>query len=62
MLREVERGSSYTLTGVRKNIASTKNSQDVLASQVFVLRRNKATNSSTSNRPFFSCTENPCTW
>ena len=41
----------------RQNIASTKNSQEFLASQVSVLRRNKATNSSTSNRPFFSCTE-----
>ena len=44
----------------RKNIASTKNSQDVLTSQVSVLRINKATNSSTSNRPFFSCAESPC--
>ena len=43
-------------------ILSTKNSQEFLASQVSVLRRNKATNSSTSNRPFFSCTESPCTW
>ena len=46
----------------RQNIASTKNSQEFLASQVSVLRRNKATNSSTSNRPYFSCTEIPCTW
>ena len=48
----------------RQNIASTRNSQEFLASQVSVLRRNKATNSSTSNRPFFSCTESPCirTW
>ena len=45
----------------RPNIASTKNSQEFLASQVSVLRRNKANNSSTSNRPFFSCTESPCT-
>ena len=35
----------------RKNIASTKNSQDVLTSQVSVLRINKATNSSTSIKP-----------
>ena len=41
----------------RPNIASTKNSQEFLASQVSVLRRNKANNSSTSNRPFFSCTD-----
>ena len=33
----------------RQIISSTKNSQEFLASQVFVLRRNKATNSSTSN-------------
>ena len=46
----------------RQNIASTKNSQEFLASQVSVLRRNKATNSSTSNRPFFSCTESPFSW
>ena len=46
----------------RQIILSTKNSQEFLASQVSVLRRNKATNSSTSNRPFFSCTESPCTW
>ena len=39
----------------RQNIASTKT--QFLASQVSVLRRNKANNSSTSNRPFFSCTE-----
>ena len=45
----------------RPNMASTKNSQEFLASQVSVLRRNKANNSSTSNRPFFSCTESPCT-
>ena len=52
--------SKPTLT--RQNIASRENSQEFLASQVSVLRRNKATNSSTSNRPFFSCTESPCTW
>ena len=46
---------TYLLT--RQNIASTKNSQEFLAWQVSILRRNKATNSSTSNRPFFSCTE-----
>ena len=46
----------------RQNIASTKNSQEFLASQVSVFRRNKATNSITSNRPFFSCTESPCAW
>ena len=40
-------------------MASTENSQEFLASQVSVLRRNKATNFSTSNRPFFSCTESP---
>ena len=31
-----------------------ENPQEFLASQVSVLRRNKATNSNTSNRPFFS--------
>ena len=41
----------------RQNKASKKNSQEFLASQVSVLRRNKATNSSTSNRPSFSCAE-----
>ena len=46
----------------RQNILSTKNSQEFLASQVSVLRRKRATNSNTSNRPFFSCTESPCTW
>ena len=46
----------------RQIILSMKNSQEFLASQDSVLRRNKATNSSTSNRPFFSCTESPCTW
>ena len=34
-------------------ILSMKNSQEFLTSQVSVLRRNKATNSCTSNRPFF---------
>ena len=43
-------------------ILSTKNSQEFLASQVSVLRRNKATNSSTSNHPFSSYTESSCTW
>ena len=51
--------SKPTLT--RQNIASRENSQEFLASQVSVLRRNKATNSSTSNRPFFGCTESLCT-
>ena len=47
----------------QNNIASRKNSQEFLKSQVSVLRRNKATNSSTSNRLFFGCTESrPCTW
>ena len=46
----------------RQNILPTKNSQEFLASQVSVLRRNKATNSSTSNCLFFSCTESPCNW
>ena len=46
----------------KQNIASTKNSQQILASQVFVLRRNKAKNSSTSKHPFLSCSESPCTW
>ena len=44
----------------RQNTASRKNSQEFLASQVSVLRRHKATNSSTSNRPFFRGTESPC--
>ena len=39
-----------------------ENPQEFLASQVSVLRRNKATNSNTSNRPFFSFTESPWTW
>ena len=39
------------------NIACTKNSQELLASQVPVLKRNKATNSRASNHPFFSCSE-----
>ena len=42
----------------KQNIASTKNSQEFLALQVPVVRRNKATNSSTSNHPFFSFNEN----
>ena len=46
----------------KQNIVSTKNSQGFLASQVPVLKRNKATNSSTSNPPLFSCNENPCIW
>ena len=46
----------------RQIILSTKNSQEFLVSQVSVLRRNKATTSSTSNRPFSSWTESPCTW
>ena len=37
----------------KQNIASTKNSQDS-ASQVPVLKRNKATNSRTSKHPFFT--------
>ena len=32
---------------------------EFLALQVPVLKRNKATNSSTSNHPFFSCNQNP---
>ena len=47
---------------MKQNIASTKTSQEFLASQVPVLKRNKATNASTSNHPFFSCNENPCIW
>ena len=46
----------------KQNIASTKNSQQFLASQVSVLRRNKAKNSSISKHPFFSCSESSCTW
>ena len=46
----------------KQNIASPKDSQQFLASQVCVWRRNKATNSSTSYHPFFSCTESPYTW
>ena len=38
----------------RQNIASTKNSQEFLTSQVPVLKRNKATNSSTSDHPFYT--------
>ena len=36
-----------------------KNSQEFLTSQVSILERNIAKNSSTSNHPFFSCTETP---
>jgi len=43
-------------------ILSTKNSQEFLALQVSVFRRNEATNYSTSNCPFFSYTESPFTW
>ena len=43
----------------REIMLSTKNSQEFLASQGSVSRRNKATNSSTSNRLFFICTKNP---
>ena len=46
----------------KQNIASTKNCEEFLASQVPVLKRNKATNSSISNHPFFSCKEIPCIW
>ena len=46
----------------KQNIASTKNCQEFLVSQVPVLKRNNATNSSTSNHPFYSCNENPCIW
>ena len=46
----------------KQNIASTNYSQEFLASQVPVLKRNKATNASTSNHPFFSCNEKPCIW
>ena len=42
--------------------ASTKNSQEFLPSQVPVLKRNKATNSNTSDHPFFSCNEKPFIW
>ena len=41
----------------RQNIASKKNSQEFLASRVSDLKRNIATNSSTSKHQFFSCTE-----
>ena len=41
----------------RQNIASKKNFQEFLASQVSDLKRNIATNSSTSKHQFFSCTE-----
>ena len=43
----------------KQNIASTKNYQEFLASQVPVLKRDRATNSSTSKHPFFRCNENP---
>ena len=46
---------------LRQIILCTKNSQEFWASQVHkVLRRNNATNSSTSNRPFLSCTKSSC--
>ena len=45
----------------RQIVSSTKNSQEFLASLVSCLRKNNATNSSTSSRPFFSCTVSPCT-
>ena len=38
----------------RQNIVSKKNSQEFLALQVSVLKRNKATNFSTSNLPVFT--------
>ena len=50
-----------TYLNKRQIILCMKNSLEFLASQVSVLRRSKATNFSTSNRPFFSCTESPCT-
>ena len=43
----------------KQNTASTKNCQEFLAWQFPVLKTNKATNSSTSNHPVFSCNENP---
>ena len=47
----------------RQIILSTKNSQEFFASLDSVQRGvSKSTNSITSNRPFFSCTESPCTW
>ena len=46
----------------RQIILSTKNSQEFLASQVSVLRRNKATNSSTCDRPLLSYTESHFIW
>ena len=51
-----------TYLNKRQIILCMKNSQEFLASQVSVLRRSKATNFSTFNRPFFICTESPCTW
>ena len=50
---------SPSLLETKQNIASTKICQSFLASQVPVLKRNKAPNSSTSNHPFFSCNKNP---
>jgi len=50
---------SFRKKKAKQNIAATKNSQEFLASQVLVLRRNKATNSGRSNHPFF-LTANPC--
>ena len=41
----------------RQNITSKKNSQEFLASRVSDLKRNIATNSSTSKHQCFSCTE-----
>ena len=38
----------------KQNAASTKNSQQFLASQVSVFRRNKVTDSNTSKHPFFT--------
>ena len=46
----------------KQNMASTEISHQFLASKVPILGQNKATNSSNSNHPFFSCSENPCTW
>ena len=47
-----------TNLNIEQNIASTKNCQEFLASQVPVLKRNKATNASSSNHPF-SAVMNP---
>ena len=38
----------------KQNAASTKNSQQFLASQVSVFRRNRVTDSNTSKHPFFT--------